>query len=81
MGVCLWGEQKGASEEKKKREWEGLVDLVQFGKAVGEECWMGIEGKREKKEDCAHPMDCSLIVLTFHAIPSLIIFFSEICMT
>lgn len=75
------GAERSVRGEKKKREREGLVDLVQFGKAVGEECWMGIEGKREKEEDCAHPMACSLIVLTFHAIPSLIIFCTEIRMT
>lgn len=50
------------------------MDLVQFGEAVGGECWMGIEGKREKKEDCVQLMDGSLIVLTFHAVSSLIIF-------
>lgn len=76
--VCVCGGGGGVAERSvrggKKREREGFVDLVQFGEAVGGECWMGIEGKREKKEDCVQPMDCSLIVLTFHAIPSLIIF-------
>lgn len=67
-GVCVGGGSTEKRQRRKKRQREGFVDLVQFGEAVGVECWMRIEGKREKKEDCVQPMDCSLIVLTFHAI-------------
>lgn len=73
-GCVFVGVSRKKRQRRKKREREGVVDLVQFGEAVGGECWMGIEGKREKKEDCVQLMDCSLIVLTFYAIPSLIIF-------
>lgn len=77
--VCVCERGRGEKRQRrKKREREGFVDLIQFGEAVGGECWMGIEGKREKKEYCVQPMDCSLIVLTFRAIHFLVIFSKQI---